>query len=81
MLPVPKALVLATRVSGIAFAQGGLGSISGVVIDPSGAAVPAAAVVLLEISASINEIGLFTLPSVLPGRYTGTLTAQGFRGK
>ena len=73
--------------AGAVFAQGGLGSITGTVIDPSGAVVPGASVRLLEVSTqgaraiSTNEAGLFTLPSVVPGKYTITITASGFKEK
>jgi hypothetical protein len=69
------------------YSQGGLGSISGTVVDPSGAVVPNASVTLQDILTqgtrviASNEAGLFVLPSVVPGRYTVTITAQGFREK
>lgn len=80
-------LTLFLSVSGALYAQGGLGSISGTVVDPSGAVVPNARVVLLDIKTQgtrpilSNDAGLFTLPSVVPGRYTITFTAPGFKEK
>ncbi|MCC6862939.1 MAG: TonB-dependent receptor [Bryobacterales bacterium] len=80
-------LLLVISMSGALFAQGGLGSISGTVVDPSGAVVPSARVVLLEIQTqgtraiASNEAGLFTLPSVVPGRYAVTVSAPGFKEK
>jgi hypothetical protein len=69
------------------FGQGGLGSITGTVVDPTGAVIPNATVRLLSVTTqgarviSTNEAGLFTLPSVVPGQYSITVTAQGFREK
>jgi hypothetical protein len=69
------------------FGQAGLGSITGTVIDPTGAVVPSAAVKLTEVSTqgtraiSSNEAGLFSLPSVTPGQYRITITAAGFKDK
>lgn len=67
--------------------QAGLGSITGTVVDPSGAVIPGAAVQLKEASTqgvraiSTNDVGLFTLPSINPGKYTVTITAAGFKEK
>lgn len=68
-------------------AQGGLGSVSGTVVDPSGAVVPNALVTLQDVLTqgnrviASNEAGLFVLPSVVPGRYTLSVTVPGFREK
>src|SRR5512140_2639937 len=80
-------LALVVLMARPSFAQAGLGSITGTVVDPSGAVVPGASVRLLEVSTqgaraiSTNEAGLFTLPSVVPGKYTITITASGFKEK
>lgn len=66
-------------------AQAGLGSITGTVADSTGAVVPNANVKLLEIATqgtrtvTTNEAGLFTFPSLVPGRYTITITTSGFK--
>ncbi len=81
------ALTLAIAFSPALFAQAGLGSITGTVADSSGAVVPTANVKLVEIATqgtrtvTSNEAGLFTFPSVVPGQYTITITASGFKQK
>src|SRR5213593_2095911 len=73
--------------SGSAFAQSvaGLGAISGVVRDASGAAVPGAQVVVANESKGIRrtlsttEAGVFTAPSLVPSPgYRVIATKQGF---
>jgi hypothetical protein len=60
------------------------GSLSGNVTDPNGAALPGATVELKNIetnianSATTNEQGGYSFPLIQPGRYTLTVTAQGF---
>src|SRR5271165_6664304 len=67
------------------FGQTGLGSITGKVVDPSGATVPHAELRLVETSTqtvsttSANAEGIFTFPSVAVGHYTLTTKAAGFR--
>ena len=84
MCKILNAFIIVLWFAGSAFGQGGLGSISGTVVDPSGAVIPSASVVLLEIqtqttrSITTNEVGLFVLPSDVPGRYTVTVSAPGF---
>lgn len=71
----------------VAFAQStaGTAAISGVVRDPSGAAVPDAKVVITTgtqgaiRTATSNSGGIFTFPALLPGSaYTVTVTASGY---
>jgi hypothetical protein len=69
-----------------AFSQGiATGSISGTVIDPSGAAVPGAHVKAVssstnqEFSGDTNENGYINFRSVPPGAYKITITASSFR--
>jgi hypothetical protein len=69
------------------FAQAGLGTITGVVVDSTGASVPGAKVQLTETASqsarhtTSNEAGLFTFPSVVVGKYRITITAAGFKTK
>jgi Carboxypeptidase regulatory-like domain len=68
-----------------AFAQFASGSIGATVTDASGAAIPAAKVVLKnEATGAVrdtvtNGTGYFDFPSVLPGTYTVTVSAPGLR--
>jgi hypothetical protein len=65
-------------------AQAGRGGISGLVTDPSGAAVGAAKVTLLNIATGISQStvatagGLYSFVSLSPGTYRITANAQGF---
>jgi len=67
------------------YGQTGLGSITGEVLDPSGADLPNAAIKLVETATkttsqtTANAAGIFTFPSVAVGHYTLTLSAPGFR--
>jgi len=69
----------------IALGQITQGSLSGLVKDPQGAAMPGAAVTIKnlqtneQISAKTNESGLFELPSLQPGRYAVTAELRGFK--
>jgi Carboxypeptidase regulatory-like domain len=69
------------------FSQTGLGSITGEVVDPSGAKLPNAALRLVEKSTQTafatvaNNEGIFIFPSVAVGHYTLTLKAAGFRDR
>jgi len=68
-----------------AYAQGGLGTVQGTVVDSQDAAVPGAAVKLvqtttnIERSATTNEEGFFILPSLVASSYSLTITAPGFK--
>jgi hypothetical protein len=67
-----------------AFAQDG-SSLSGSIIDPSGAAVPAARLTLHDPSrrttryALTNEAGLYSFDSLVAGDYTLSVTREGFK--
>lgn len=70
----------------LTFAQGGsTGSISGTVLDPKGAVVPGATVVVKsaatnqENTTQTSNDGTFSVPSLTSGRYTATITADGFK--
>ena len=68
-------------------AQSGLGSITGVVQDASGAVIGGATIRLTENStqavrtATSNDTGLFTFPAVGVGTYTVAVTNPGFKEK
>ncbi len=61
------------------------GSINGAVTDPAGAVVGGATVTSkndatnFERTATTSDDGTFTIPSVAPGTFTVTITAQGFK--
>jgi hypothetical protein len=66
-------------------AQSFMGTVTGVVTDPTGAVVPGAHVVLTEVqkgtsrSAATNNQGTYTFPDLLPGSYVVAVTAPGFK--
>lgn len=80
-------LLLFFATAPLVFAQGGLGSISGTVVDPSDAPIPGATVKVVQLSTNIsrttttNDVGIFNLPSLPASRYEVTLEAGGFRPK
>lgn len=75
------ALVACTGV----WAQSTAGTVRGMVKDPSGAAVPSAAVTLLNVEtrsvrqAQSDENGLYSFPNTFPGKYQLLVEAQGFK--
>ena len=76
---------LVLLLSSLAFAQRDLGTITGTVTDPSGAAVPGATITITNegtgesATLQTSSAGDFTRPALLPGSYTVTAEAQGFR--
>lgn len=72
--------------TGLSRAQVITGSISGQVVDPSGAVIPQATVTLLNQGThdtrqtKSNETGFFTFAGVNPGTYTVSVDANGFKG-
>ena len=80
-----SALWLGLLVCGQLFAQGGNGSISGTVTDPSGAVVPNTAVTAKNVAtgvvshATANNGGVYNFPTLQPGPYQITGEATGFQ--
>src|SRR5437773_1085877 len=70
-----------------AYAQSGLGSITGTVTDSSEARLPGATVRLVQLSTNTervtltNEAGLFNIPSLVASDYSLTVELPGFRQK
>ncbi|HPT27521.1 MAG TPA: TonB-dependent receptor, partial [Bryobacteraceae bacterium] len=68
-----------------ASAQNITGTLTGIVIDPAGAAVPSAQVTLTNQqtravqTTTSNDSGIFLFPSILPGPYTLDISMAGFR--
>ncbi len=66
-------------------AQSNLASVTGVVVDSTGAVIPAAQVIVentetgIRTAASTNEAGLYTAFSLIPGTYRVAVEAEGFR--
>src|ERR1051326_8043853 len=79
------ALLLSTIAAGsLAFAQTDA-SVSGTVIDPTGAKVAGATVIALNADpgaatpVETNGAGVYTMPSLQPGKYTFSAEHSGFR--
>src|SRR5215471_8698864 len=70
-----------------AYAQSGLGSITGTVTDSSEARLPGATVRLVQLSTNTervtttNEAGLFNIPSLVASDYSLTIELPGFKQK
>src|ERR1700730_8554807 len=70
--------------TGIGLAQVRSGSIAGLVVDPSGAAVVHASVTVLALDTNVksetrtNMSGEYVVPYLPPGRYSVTVAEQGF---
>lgn len=80
-----KCIVLAVLASALLSAQLATGRLVGTVVDPSGAAIPGAGVVVTnqatgtELALETNPAGEFTAASLAPGLYTLRVSADGFR--
>jgi hypothetical protein len=88
MFRIPTTLTLiafALLFTGLAFAQGQVGTLNGTVTDPAGAVVPGAAVVArnvstgVETSTTTTNSGTYTIPYLPAATYTVRVTALGFR--
>ncbi len=84
LVKLAMAMAVLFAVTAVAFAQSS-GTIQGTVTDPSGAAVPHAAVVVrnqqtgVEFRTQTDSAGNYLVPGLLPGVYEITVTASGFR--
>ena len=82
---VIRAVLLGLLLVVAVFAQRDLGTIAGIVSDPTGAAVPNAKVTITEVATNLsyvvttNASGEYVRPALKPGIYTVTAEAQGFR--
>ncbi|HEV2498146.1 MAG TPA: TonB-dependent receptor [Terriglobia bacterium] len=80
-------LILLTATRQSLDAQSGMATLSGVVTDPSGAAVPGAQVTLKSTTRNASRgtvtegNGSYVLPSLLPGSYQLVVAAKGFETK
>jgi len=69
----------------ITYGQSPLGTVTGLVVDPSGASVPKATVKLknaatnIEARAESNDAGVYLFANILPGDYELRVEAKGFR--
>jgi hypothetical protein len=78
------AVVLLLSLFSVAGAQEFRGSLSGNVTDPNGAALPGATVELKNVETNVtastttNDEGSYSFPLVQPGRYSLTVSTQGF---
>jgi hypothetical protein len=69
----------------LTFAQEGTGTITGHVTDPSGAAVPNAQVVAVDLATQVrtatatNSTGIYELPNLIPGTYSVEVSAKSFK--
>ena len=77
--------LLALCVAGLATAQQGTGTISGIVMDQQGAVIPGAQVEVRNtgtnalFATSSNESGLYVAPGLVVGEYEIAVESEGFR--
>src|SRR5689334_22266661 len=85
MLRASLWLLIAVLITSTAWSQAGVGTIRGVVSDPTKAVIPNAVVKLtntatnVERSTKTNEVGLYIFPDVVPGPYRVTAEAPGLK--
>ncbi len=83
--PTLLVFLFATMAGTLAFAQAtSTGSISGTVVDPAGALIPGATVVVKSASGTTYETttnaeGVFSVPALSAGVYTVTASLEGFK--
>lgn len=70
---------------GSAWGQGAVGTLNGTVLDTTGALIPGATVIAMNVSTGVESAtssttaGAYTLPYLQPGTYTLRISAPGFR--
>ncbi len=80
-----RAVVLILIALGVLFGQGERGAITGLITDPSGAAIPNVEVVVSdlktggEFKGTTTSAGLYRIPYLPPATYRVTATAAGFK--
>ena len=80
-----KAFCLLCLCAAAGWAQSFLGSLSGTILDVSGAAVPQAKVMVTEIATGVhhdtvsNGSGNYSFPDLTPGTYMLAVSAPGFK--
>ncbi|MFN7997521.1 MAG: TonB-dependent receptor [Bryobacteraceae bacterium] len=85
MTRVLKIALLGALLASLALAQSFLGSLTGIVTDPSGAVVPGAKVEAIEVakgvrrSATTDSEGRYLFPDLPPGTYAVAVTVSGFK--
>jgi hypothetical protein len=77
-------LAFASTLTGAAFAQGATSSISGVVLDTGGGAIPGVTVIAKDEAGTTHETvtnteGVFSIPAISVGKYTVTVSLTGFK--
>lgn len=78
-------LLAVASLSGLAQGGGSLSSLTGTVVDQSRAVIPGAEVKIrnnatgAEFSTITTATGMFTIPSLSPGTYTGTISLASFK--
>jgi hypothetical protein len=79
-----KPALLLLLFASLAFGQGGLGSLYGTVVDSTDATIPGATIRVVQLSTNTertvrtNEVGVFSIPSLVASKYQITLSAAGF---
>ena len=80
-----KCLILFSMVAALVFGQRDLGTVTGTISDPQGAAIPNAKVSIKDTATGVsydtvtNDSGSFTRPALNPGTYTVVVEAAGFQ--
>ena len=82
---VARSVLVSAAFVALAFAQEFRASVSGTVRDPSGANIVGAQVAIAHVEknttseAETNEVGFYSVPFLLPGRYSLQVEAGGFK--
>src|SRR5579875_886795 len=84
-MSVSLAFLLCVLSGTLLFGQRDLGTITGTVTDPTGAAIPNATITITNTATGVSTTttttgaGTYTRPALIPGTYTVTATAPGFQ--